>query len=94
MKKIRFSWDNGKDKSNVKKHGVSFEEASTVFHDPDAIEFYDRHHSVSEDRFLMLGMSSRLRILLVCHCYRKGDGLIRIISARKATKIEQKEYKR
>lgn len=93
MKKICFSWDELKNKSNLKKHGVSFEEASTVFYDSEAVEFYDDPHSEGEDRFFMLGMSSALRLLLVCHCHREKEGEIRVISARKATKTESKEYK-
>ncbi len=92
--KLIFDWDRVKENSNRKKHGVSFEEAKTVFFDENAIEFYDESHSQNEDRFLLLGFSSQLRLLLVCHCYRKESqkGVIRIISARKATKQEQKEY--
>ena len=94
MKKIGFVWDKIKSKNNLTKHGVSFEEASSVFYDADAIEFFDVSHSDEEERFLMLGMSSALRLLLVCHCYREDTGKIRIISARKATQVERKEYKR
>ncbi len=92
MKLLSFSWDNRKDKTNQKKHGISFDEAQTVFFDDNAIEFFDIHHSKNEDRFIMLGLSYRLRILVVCHCLRKDDSEIRIISARKATKKEQKVY--
>ena len=92
MKPLRFSWDNRKNKINQKKHGISFEEAQTVFFDENAIEFFDPDHSESEDRFLMLGLSYRLRILVVCYCLRESDSEIRIISARKATKKEQKVY--
>ena len=92
MNEIKFEWDNNKDKSNQKKHGVSFEEAKTVFYDENAIEFYDFDHSHNEERFLLLGLSSKLRILLICHCFKEENGIIRIISARKATKNEQKEY--
>lgn len=94
MKKIHFIWDESKNKNNVKKHAVSFEEASSVFYDPDAVEFYDSPHSNKEDRFLMLGMSFSLRLLMVCHCYRENDKTIRIISARKATQNESQEYGR
>jgi len=92
MKPLRFSWDDRKNKTNQKKHNVSFEEAQTLFFDENAIEFFDPDHSKDEDRFLMLGLSYRLRILVVCYCLRKGDFEIRIISARKATKKEQKIY--
>jgi len=92
VKPLRFSWDDRKNKTNQKKHGISFEEAQTVFFDENAIEFFDPDHSESEDRFLMLGLSYRLRILVVCYCLREGDSEIRIISARKATRKEQKVY--
>ena len=92
MRSLRFTWDESKSKANQKKHGISFEEAQTVFFDENAIEFFDPDHSESEDRFLLLGLSSSLRIVVVSHCYRKEESLIRIISARKATKKEQKVY--
>ena len=92
MKPLRFTWDKSKSKANQKKHGISFEEAQTVFFDENAIEFFDPDHSQSEDRFLLLGLRSSLRIVAVSHCYRKNESLIRIISARKATKKEQKVY--
>ncbi|MBL7072335.1 MAG: BrnT family toxin [Candidatus Omnitrophica bacterium] len=92
MSKLRFEWDERKDKINQAKHGVSFEEAQTVFYDDNAIEFYDNTHSSKENRLLLLGLSYKLRALLVCHCYRKSASMIRIISARKATKREEKEY--
>ena len=92
MKPLRFISDKRKSKANQKKHGISFEEAQTVFFDENALEFFDPDHSESEDRFLLLGLSSSLRILVVSHCYRKSESLIRIISARKATKKEQKVY--
>ena len=92
MESLSFSWDNRKNNSNQKKHAVSFEEAQTVFFDENAIEYFDPGHSDEEDRFIMLGLSSRLRILVVCHCVRENDSEIRIISARKATKKERKIY--
>ena len=92
MDSLEFSWDNRKNKQNKKKHGISFEEAQTVFFDENAVEFYDPDHSEKENRFIMLGLSYRLLILVVCHCLRKDDSEIRIISARKATKREQKVY--
>ncbi len=92
MADIIFKWDNKKNKSNLKKHGVSFEEAKSTFYDEDAIEFYDIDHSKEEDRFLLLGLSSHLRVLLVCHYFKEKDSIIRIISARKATKNERRVY--
>ncbi len=92
MAQIRFSWDEGKNRANQRKHGVSFGEAQTVFFDENALEFHDPDHSIKEDRFLMPGMSFRLRILLVCHCLRESGELIRIISARKATRKERERY--
>ena len=92
MKPLRFEWDEVKSRENKRKHGVSFEEARTVFYDDKAVEFYDDEHSDLEDRFLLLGISSRLRTLMVCHCLREGGDVIRIISARKATVAEQKHY--
>ena len=94
MSDIRFEWDERKNRENRQKHKVSFEEAQTVFLDEDAIRFFDPDHSEDEDRFLMLGMSFTLRVLVVCHCYRAEDSVIRIISARKADKQEQAEYGR
>ena len=87
-----FVWDENKAELNLRKHGVSFPEAATVFEDYDALRIYDPDHSEEEDRFIMLGMSSALRILVVCHCYRENDGQIRIISARKATRKETATY--
>ena len=92
MKNIVFEWDDEKASSNLEKHGISFEEAQTVFFDDMAIQFWDESHSKTEDRFLMLGLSNKLRILLVVHCFRESDSTIRIISARKATKKEMMEY--
>ena len=89
---IKFEWNRAKAASNLKKHGVSFEEAQSVFYDEFAIQFFDEGGSESEDRFLMLGMSNEARLLLVCHCERHGGGTIRIISARKATGNERKHY--
>jgi len=89
---ISFSWDDRKNISNQKKHKISFDEAQTVFFDEHAIEYYDPDHPESEDRFLMLGHSYRIRILIVSYTLRKEGSEIRIISARKATKKEQKAY--
>lgn len=94
MGDLRFEWDAAKSRQNVRKHGVAFEEAQTVFVDDRAIRFYDPDHSHDEDRFIMLGMSYKLRILVVCHCYRERDSVIRIISARKANRQEAKQYER
>ena len=92
MKPLHFSWDENKAKDNQRKHRVSFEEAQTVFFDDNALEFYDLPHSNNEDRFLLLGLSYHSHILLISYCFRKKDSIIRIISARKATKKEKKEY--
>lgn len=92
MDEMKFSWDAQKAKQNAKKHSVSFEDASSVFFDEKAIEFYDPDHSKGEDRFLMLGLGWRLRMLVVCYCLRKKGSEIRIISARKATKKEMRAY--
>ena len=94
MNDIRFEWDEAKSRQNVRKHGISFEEAQTVFLDDHAIRFYDPDHSEDEDRFIMLGLSFKLRVLVVCHCYKESDSVIRIISARKATQREAKHYGR
>ncbi len=90
---LNFEWDDPKDRANQRKHGVSFDEARTVFFDEFAIEFYDDPSSGKEERFLMLGMSLRARLLLVCHCVRNDETTIRIISARKATRSESKLYR-
>ncbi len=89
---MQFDWDAAKNRTNRGKHGVSFEEAVSVFYDDNAIQFFNSGQ-LEEDRFLMLGMSIELRILLVCHCVRDGQ-TIRIISARKATAKERKFYTR
>ena len=94
MSKLKFEWDKNKAQSNLEKHGVSFEEAITVFYDERALEFFDKNNSEWEDRFLMLGLTTEFKLLLICHCYRDDDNIIRIISARKATKNEAKNYKR
>jgi len=89
---IKFEWDTAKATSNRKKHGVSFEEAQSIFYDEFAVQFFDEDNSVSEDRFLMLGLSDEARLLIVCHCERGQGNIIRIISARKATKNESTHY--
>ena len=87
-----FIWDADKNKTNIRKHGVSFNEASTVFSDENAILVSDEEHSDSEERFIMIGLSANLRLLVVCHCYRESDTVIRIISARKAINKEDELY--
>lgn len=90
---LQFEWDPKKAASNEKKHGVSFEEARTVFFDENAKLIDDPDHSEDEERFVLLGLSNTLRVVLVCHCYRADGGVIRIISARKATSHESKQYR-
>ena len=92
MKKLVFEWDDKKNALNIRKHSVSFEDAQTVFFDENAIEFDDPDHSIQEERFILLGLSQSLKVLVVCHCYRIVESKIRIISARKATKKEQGAY--
>jgi uncharacterized DUF497 family protein len=92
MNSLRFEWDPGKATLNFKKHGVSFDEARTVFFDERARLIDDPDHSDGEDRFILLRLSSAMRVVLVCHCLRGEDQLIRIISARKATPRESKSY--
>ena len=94
MADLRFAWDSRKARENARKHGIEFEEAQTVFLDDRALLIGDPGHSEDEDRFVLLGMSSRLRVLTVCHCYRESDELIRLISARKADRLERREYER
>jgi uncharacterized protein len=89
---MKFEWDSAKAAANLKKHGVSFDEAQSVFYDDFAIEFFDEPHSDGEDRFVLLGMSTGTRLLVVCHCVRGADDNIRIISARKATRNEARYY--
>lgn len=92
MSNIEFDWDGHKASANIRKHGVSFEEAKTVFYDDLALFMEDPEHSLTEERFLLLGISNRLRVLVVSHCYRQDHDLIRIISARVASKQEKKTY--
>jgi uncharacterized protein len=92
MSELRFEWDKTKAAANLKKHGISFEEAKSVFVDEQARFLDDPVHSVEEDRFVLLGLSSSLKLLTVCHCYRSKPNVIRIISARKATSSESKFY--
>ena len=92
MNQLEFEWDKKKGKVNAKKHGVSFDEARTVFFDEQAIQFYDPEHSDEEDRFILLGTSFKLKTLVVCHCFREDETKIRIISARKADTEEEQVY--
>jgi len=93
MKSLKFEWDPVKASSNIKKHGISFDEAKTVFDDDFARLIPDPDHSEGEERFILLGMSYTLKILTVVHCYRDDYGVIRIISARASTKNEERQYK-
>jgi uncharacterized protein len=92
MSIIQFTWDDNKNAKNFKKHKIWFEEAETVFFDEHALRISDHEHSEHEERWIMLGLSSSTKLLLVCHCYRENDEIIRLISARKATKYESKQY--
>jgi len=89
---VRFEWDASKNEANIQKHKISFIEAMTVFDDDNALYKPDTDHSQEEERFIILGISRNLRLLVVCHCYRESDTVIRIISARKATKQEWNQY--
>ncbi len=92
MPGISFEWDERKHARNRRKHGVSFEEAQSVFLDEEAVQFFDEPHSSAEERYLMLGISSLFRLLLVAHTFREDDSVIRIISARRATRGEGAHY--
>lgn len=92
MKELVFEWDDRKEKANRKKHGVSFEEARTAFYDEDALVFSDPDHKEDEDRFILLGLSLKPRVVVVCHCFRENESVIRLISARKADDGEEQEY--
>jgi uncharacterized DUF497 family protein len=94
MGDLRFVWDQRKARENERKHGIGFDEAQTVFLDDNALLIGDPDHSEDEDRFLLLGLSARLRVLVVCHCYREKDDVIRLISARKADRQERQQYRR
>ena len=89
---MQFTWDENKNKANIKKHRVSFEEAKSVFFDINAKMIHDPDHSNTEDRFIILGLSELLKLLVVCHCYKESDDIVRIISARKATRTETLKY--
>ena len=92
MKNVRFEWDEDKNRVNQDKHKISFEEAKTVFYDLKALVIDDPDHSEEEERFIILGLSKTANLLVVCHCYRQSDTVIRIISARKANKKETNDY--
>ena len=92
--KLKFDWNPEKNEINIKKHGINFSEAETVFEDERAITIYDEDHSTDEDRFKIIGISRKLRELIVCYCYRNGEEITRIISARRATLGETKLYER
>jgi uncharacterized DUF497 family protein len=92
MRRLTFVWDEEKDRANQRKHRISFAEARTVFYDENAREYSDPDHSESEERFILLGISSRPRVLVVCHCYRESESVIRIISARRAQWNEEETY--
>lgn len=91
---IKFEWDENKNEINKKKHKISFAEASSVFYDEEALLINDPEHSQEEERFIILGLSTKANLLVVCHCYRASESVIRIISARKATKTETKQYQK
>ena len=93
MDNIRFQWDQKKNLENIRKHRVSFEEAKSVFYDENARLIHDPEHSLNEERFIILGLSSNLRLLVVVHAYKENDEVIRIISARRANKSESKYYR-
>ncbi len=93
MAELRFDWDPRKATQNRRKHRVSFEEAQAAFLDEEALVIEDPDHSASEDRFILLGMAAGLRVLFVCHCIREGGSVIRIISARRANRHEQEQYR-
>lgn len=92
MEALRFVWDESKSRANWRKHGVSFDEAQSAFFDEGAWVFFDPDHSEDEDRFLLLGLSAQLRVVLVCHCFRETNRVVRIISARRANRREEAAY--
>lgn len=94
MKELTFEWDDGKNRINRQKHKISFEEAQTAFYDEYGLLISDPDHSEDEDRFILLGFSRMANLLVVCHCYRQAESVIRIISARKATTKERESYNR
>ena len=92
MDRLLFEWNKRKENANVKKHGISFDEARTTFYDENAVQFFDPDHSDDEDRFILLGVSHKLNTLVVCHCFKEDEITVRIISARKADKDEVNVY--
>lgn len=92
MNAIDFSWNEGKNRENLRKHGINFAEASTAFSDENARLRHDPDHSQDENRFILLGFSAKLRLIVVTHVYREDGQQIRIVSARKATRNERKQY--
>ena len=94
MRELSFEWDDRKESTNRKKHGISFEEARTAFYDENALVFFDPDHSEDEDRFILLGLSFRPQVVVVCHCFRESESIVRLVSARKADKGEEHEYLR
>jgi uncharacterized DUF497 family protein len=94
MNDIFFEWDENKNESNKKKHKISFEEAETVFYDEHAKYEDDPDHSEEEERFIILGLSKKSNLLVVCHCYRVSETVVRIFSARKATPNERRQYEK
>ena len=93
MSDIRYEWDHAKNNANIRKHGISFNEAITVFTDENLMIMADEDHSEDEERFIVLGFSEHPRLLVVCHCYKESDEVVRIFSARKATKTEERFYR-
>jgi len=87
-----FVWDEKKNQLNIKEHKISFQEAETVFYDPNAKIIHDPDHSIGEDRFIIIGLNKLMKLLIVCHCYKENEDIIRIFSSRKATKKEKREY--
>lgn len=94
MESFKFTWDPSKNKLNKTAHGISFEEAVTAFYDPHGLLIHDPEHSEQEDRFILLGLSRKAKLLVVCHCYREADEVVRLISARKADRDEEIQYVR
>lgn len=94
MEDLRYEWDERKNRANRRKHGVAFEEARTAFLDENARRVSDPDHSNGEDRYILVGLSIRLRLLVVCHCYRESERVIRVFSARKADPSERRDYAR
>lgn len=92
MNALQFEWDTAKNRANIKKHNISFTEAKSAFYDEQALVFSDPDHSVDEERFILLGLSIKTQVLVVCHCFRQSETVVRIISARKADSDEVGDY--